>query len=243
MPDMPVIYKIVAKMIVHRISGALAHALHPRQYGFLPRRQIHDNISNALIAIEYAKYTQQDVLIMQVDVAKAFDMVHWDFISLIMSKMGFGPKLVHIIYWLYLESTSQCILGNRLSQAWKLTRSVRQGCPLSALLYAIATHPLLLHMDFLTTQGHIHGLSIPGSTPFIAQAYVDDSYFMIKNTQQDLRILMDPFALFGNAAGLMVNFEKSKLIPLKSYDWHALLWPGDIVQCHEVVHHLGYPIG
>lgn len=41
---------------------------------------------------------------------------------------------------------------------WTLGKSVRQGCPLSALLYAIATHPLLLYLDHLTSRGQLKGL-------------------------------------------------------------------------------------
>lgn len=54
---MPVLYKLITKMIVHHLKPVLLHGLHPRQNGFVPMRNIMDNISNALIGIEYAKYT------------------------------------------------------------------------------------------------------------------------------------------------------------------------------------------
>ena len=38
---------------------------------------------------------------MQVDVAKAFDIVHWDFGSQTMIKLGFRTKFVDVIYWTY----------------------------------------------------------------------------------------------------------------------------------------------
>lgn len=70
---MAVIYKLITKMLVHGVHNILHDGLHPLQYGFVPRRQIYDNIANAVIAIEYAKYTE--VFILQVDIAKAFDTV------------------------------------------------------------------------------------------------------------------------------------------------------------------------
>ena len=146
---MPVIYKLISKMLVRRLHDILYDGVHPHQYGFVSRRQIYDNIANAMTTIEYAKYIEQDVLILHVNIAKAFDTVQWDFIAQTMTRMGFGPKIVHAIYWLYIDSSAQCILGNHLSQPWNLGRSVKQGCPLSALLYAIATHPLLLYLDHL----------------------------------------------------------------------------------------------
>ena len=120
-----------------------------------------------------------------------------------MTRMGFGPKLVHAIYWLYQDSSAQCILGKHLSQSWTLGKSGKQGCPLSALLYAIATHPMLVHMDYLTSQGQFKGLQLPRASCFLAQDYADDSFFMPQNTQQELQTLMDALSLFGLVAGLM----------------------------------------
>ena len=91
---MPLIYKLITKMIVHRLQLVLQARLHQRQYAFMPHKQIHNNISNAFIA----KCTQQDVLFMQVDMAKTFDCVHWDYISQTMMKMNFGPKWINLIY-------------------------------------------------------------------------------------------------------------------------------------------------
>ena len=78
-----------------------------------------------MTTIEYAKYTEQDVIILQVDIAKAFDTVQWDFIAQTMTRMGFGSKVVNAIQWLYIDSSTQCILGNHLSQPWTLGRSVK----------------------------------------------------------------------------------------------------------------------
>ena len=49
--------QLLTKMLASRIKGFLHDGLHPAQYGFVPRRQINDNLANAYIAIEYAKYT------------------------------------------------------------------------------------------------------------------------------------------------------------------------------------------
>ena len=103
---MPVLYKLITKILVHRVHTLLHDGLHPFQYGFVPRRQIYDNIANAMTTIMYVKYTEQDVLILQVDIAKAFDIVKWDFIAQTMHKMGFGPKMVQAIYWLYKDSSA-----------------------------------------------------------------------------------------------------------------------------------------
>lgn len=87
------------------------------------------------------------------------------------------------------------------------------------------------------------GLQIQGAAPFVTQAYANDSFFRPKNSPQELHSLMASLSLNGLAAGLNVNFEKSKLLLLKDCDWHAVLWPGQIVHSEEIIRHLGYPIG
>ncbi|MCO5583912.1 hypothetical protein L7F22_037829 [Adiantum nelumboides] len=226
---MPVIYKLVTKLLVLRVRDILHRGLHPRQYVFIPRRHIINNIANASIAIEYAKYTSQDVILLQVDIAKAFDSVHWDFISQIMSRLNFGPKWLNAIYWLYSDASTRTIIVDGLSDTWGLGQSVRQGCPLSALFCAISTHPLFLYIDKMLDAGLLHGLEIAGKPSFLAQAYADDSFFMPKNHQEDLRTLMKILSDFGLAAGLTINIKKSTLLPLKSCDWHSLFMAWTVI--------------
>ena len=110
--------------------------------------------------MEYARFIKQDVLIMQIDIEKDFDTIQWDFVAAAMVKLEFGHKMSQVIYWLYGSSTSSCIIEGELTYSWSLTKSVRQGCPVSALLYAIASHPLLLYLDRLVSIGQPNGSSI-----------------------------------------------------------------------------------
>ena len=103
--------------------------------------------------------------------AKAFDIVQCYYVSQTMSKLGFENKMVDVIYWIYSDASSQCFICEHLSRPWVLGKLVRQGCPLSALLYAIATHPLLVYLDLLTKVGQLTGLQLPSPQPFIAHAF------------------------------------------------------------------------
>ena len=85
-------------MLVHQLHNILHEGLHPHHYGFVLKRQIYNNIANAMTAIEYVKYNEQDVLILQVDIAKAFNIVQWDFIAQTMTWMEFAPKVVNDIH-------------------------------------------------------------------------------------------------------------------------------------------------
>ena len=70
---MHVIYKLIARVLVNRIKLYLYKGIHRNQCGFIPRRQIVDNIAKAYVGIKYAKYTKHGVVTMQVDIEKTFD--------------------------------------------------------------------------------------------------------------------------------------------------------------------------
>ena len=59
-----------------------------------------------------------------------------------MHNMGFGPRMSRLIFLLGQYVVSRVMLNGGVPLDIALTRSVRQGCPLSPLLFDIVTHPL-----------------------------------------------------------------------------------------------------
>ena len=124
---------------------------------------------------------------------------------------GIWTKLVTRTYWLYSNAIAQHIIGKYLTRSWTLGRFVRRGSLLSALLYAIATHSFLWHLDHLADMGRLHGLQIPGCKPFLARAYADDSFFMLQSIRHELQMLMYK-SFRSNAAGQEAFHRYSALI-------------------------------
>lgn len=82
-----------------------------------------------------------------------------------------------------------------LSSPRTLGRFGGQGNLLSAMLYAIATHPLILYIDDVAQSGEFHELTVSSGKCLIAQASADESFFP-KSNQNDLRALMDALRLY-----------------------------------------------
>ena len=71
------------------------------------------------------------LLLFSLDQEKVFDRVDWDFMCATLRHMGFGVNLF------YSGVQSAVNVNGHISDFFPLCRGVRQGCPLSPLLYAL----------------------------------------------------------------------------------------------------------
>jgi hypothetical protein len=237
------LYKIFTKVLANRLQKVLPSIIHPMQYGFIAGRDILHNILNVQMAVDYAKDSKQEIVMIQLDIEKAYDHVSWSFLAQLMSEMGFGIRMARLTFMLGLGAVSHVMLNGGVTQAIPLTRSVRQGCPLSPLLFSIVTHPILVKMHELAISRDIVGLVLPSGKQLIAQALADDSFLFLKAQPSNIAKAMDVWNVFALASGLHINMQKSLLIRCTEQHLVDLGWCGRILDQGKICRHLGYPIG
>lgn len=108
------------------------------QYGFIKGRQEAESIMLVHEVHHTIKYDSSKGMILKLDFEKAFDTVRWDFLLHTMDRLGFGKKWIMWIENL-LHSTRMSILliGSPTSE-FQMRNGVRQGDPISPLLFNIA---------------------------------------------------------------------------------------------------------
>ncbi|KAL2247880.1 UNVERIFIED_CONTAM: hypothetical protein Sindi_2640300 [Sesamum indicum] len=93
-----VLYKIIVKLLVQRLSVILDKLISPCQAAFVPGRSIGDNI---MLAQElFTGYNQARLpprCALKVDIRKAYDTVEWDFLIAVMELFGFPYTFVNWI--------------------------------------------------------------------------------------------------------------------------------------------------
>lgn len=129
------LYKLVAKVLTNRLQKMIDKAVNISQSGFIPGRQIIDNI---LIASELVKgYSWTDIpprCMIKVDLQQAYDSVEWCFIWSDLRELGFPNRFIG---WIMecMTSISYSILVNDLPlKPFQATKGLRQGDPLFFLL-------------------------------------------------------------------------------------------------------------
>jgi len=124
--------KILAKIIIGRISEAVDQQLRKEQAGFRPGRRCIDQIFTLRNIIEQCTEWQRQLYINFVDFEKAFDSIHRESVWRILRAYGIPQEIIQVIKSFYNNFT--CRVGNSKT-SFSVQTGVRQGCPMSALLF------------------------------------------------------------------------------------------------------------
>ena len=94
-----------------------------------------------------------------VDLEKAFDRVTWDKLISILKDKGIDWKERRIIWNLYRGQRISIKVGKEETEEVEISRGVRQGCPMSPILFNIYLEDMII--EHLEGRGvHIGGRSI-----------------------------------------------------------------------------------
>ena len=79
---------------------------------------------------------------MIISIEKAFDKIQHPFMIETLQKMGTEGTYLNIVKAIYEKSTANIILSGEKLKAFPLSSGIRQGCPLSLLLFNIVLEVL-----------------------------------------------------------------------------------------------------
>lgn len=122
-----------------------------------------------------------DIGPLSLDQEKAYDRVDHIYLFKTLQGFGFGEKFVSWIKLLYSGASVMLKTGSGLSRPVFTQRGIRQGCPLSGMLYSLAIETLLYQLR----QG-LSGIDFSKKTVVSLSAYADDVTIFISG-QNDIK--------------------------------------------------------
>ena len=122
--------------------------------------------------------------------------------------MGFGPSFIGWIDLFYCGSQSVANVNGHISPYFSLSRGVRQGCPLSPLLYVMVAEVLASN---IRSHPDISGLSLPGSAvPFPPLSQYADDTSVVVTTDDAITATFEVYDLYERGSGVKLNLAKCK---------------------------------
>lgn len=219
-------FKILSKALTNRLKNCMASVIHKDQTFCIPKRSIFDNLFLLRDIITVAKMHNLDIGLLSLDQEKAFDRVDHQYLFKTLEAFGFGPYFVSLIQLLYKDIYSMLRLNGSLTRPFSVNRGIRQGCPLSGLLYAISIEPLLVSL-----RRQLHGVNVPifpSADPVKLTAYADDITIVIKDSD-DVSRLISSLDRFQQASSARINWGKCASLLLG--DWQGVGPPQLPQQC------------
>ena len=169
-------YKILAFVLANRVQNVIDKLIDPDQVAYIKKRFIGTNIRLVQDVIE----TADEGLLFFLDLKKAFDSIEWNFIFKCLKRCNFGDNLINWIKILYTKPMISIKNNGYISDSFEIYRGVRQGCPISCLIFILCVEVLA---DSIRQNKDLKGIKLDVTNIKISQ-YADDATVYLKDTEE-----------------------------------------------------------
>lgn len=198
-------YKIAAKALANRLLLVIHLVTHPNQSCGVPGRNASASIRVLKDIVSQANSNHVGGAILSLDQEKAFDRVEWSYLHHILTRMNFGPSFRAWITLFYSQIKSSVLVNGELSAFFSVSRGLRQGCPLSPLLYILVAETIA---SAIRHDSSISGYTLPNGTTLKLCQYADDTSVVLTSIS-GIHSLFRLFHRYETASGAKLNVAKS----------------------------------
>ena len=171
----------------------------------IPGRNIAKNLHTLNDVIRYGNSKNIEAAILFLDQEKAFDRVGHEFLLKILRHLNFGDYFVSWVQIMLKDVTSQIKINGFLTEDIDISRGVRQGDPLSALLYVLIAEVL---GNQIRSNQNIKGITIRDTEQKIL-LYADDTQIFVTN-DSSVKETFKELEKYEKATGAKINIEKTE---------------------------------
>ena len=168
--------KIIFKALSKCLKNDLPSLISDNQTAYVDERFISQG-RRLIDVLQTTDVLKLSVMLVTMDIQKAFDSVNHKFLTLALKRYGFGRTFIKRIGILLINQESCIINGGFTTKYFKLDKGTRQGDPISAYLFILV---LEIVFNLIKQNKDIHGLTFFDHT-FLYTVYADDTTFFLED--------------------------------------------------------------
>ena len=224
--------RLLAATVTGAVMELVSSRLDPAQQGFLKGR----NYDSHIIDLNHDFYSAvesedgRNYFALFMDTAKAFDSVDHDFVLLALERLGLPPWFCNVVQGLLHLPKVRLWFNGLTATTIDIRRGVKQGCPLSPLLFIVCYDVLLSQLR---------------TTPGVRCYGVADDLAMAASRFEHFYAPMNLVNKFQTFSGLGLNLEKTVVISAQDTSLASLiaLSPWMAMKQVDSAVYLGIPFG
>jgi len=205
--------KMYTNLLNMRLAPWAVAKLHPDQKGFVPGRLMNEHTRLASEVVHLCDATGTPGFIVGLDQAKAYDRVDQPWLLQVLVASGLPPDLILLISDLTSDCRSRIRINSGYSPYFVLKHGVRQGDPLSCLLFNFSIEPLAIKLRQV-----VKGLSVPGVRPVKVMLYADDINLFLGQEDSVLEV-SECLSSVSKVIGSKFNMDKTDVKPVGPHDF------------------------
>jgi hypothetical protein len=222
-------YKIITKIMANRLKRILPKLIPENQEGFVKGRQILDNIILVQEAIHTSCKKKEKGIVVKMDLANAFDRVRHDFLFAVMRNFGFNKKFIG---WVKAYITTPWIaplINGHPAKFFQDSRGLRQGCPLSPVLYVLQASVLSFQLQRCLQSKVLPGIRVVPTIKEVSHAqFTDDTLLLGDANLKTTRNFKTELDLYKVCSGSEINYHKSQI-----FGWNCN--PRELLQIDQIL--------
>ncbi|PKU86009.1 Putative ribonuclease H protein [Dendrobium catenatum] len=203
-----VFYKIIAKIISNRMREVMPFIINSSQAGFIKDRMSTDNVVLASdILRDFTGNGREKLFCAKLDIRKAFDTISRTFLLNRLLEKGFPPQFVGWIKGCIEDVYFSVSINGGLEGFFSSSFGLRQGCPLSPLLFSVVMDAF----SYGLTASNFKGI-FSNNLMINHLLYADNILVFGEASIQNANSLQIVLSSFAMHSGLVVNNAKCRIL-------------------------------
>jgi hypothetical protein len=144
-------------------------------------------------------------IILKLDLRKAFDRVSWHYLQMMLIQFGLKREVTQWIMGCVSSANFALLVNGAPIDFFKIHRGLRQGYPLSPLLFLLVVEGLSRLLKKAFTYGKFKGIKFAKGVIISHMLFVDDVLILGVGIVEECLVLKGLLTSFFQASGMEIN--------------------------------------